>query len=326
MADVPRALRRLEFQVLVDNATDSLSSVPSFVTHEWRALMRAGMKELTGSCQCCANHGLSLVLTAHDGERPRRLLFDSGPVGYAVEMNGRALGIPFGAVEEVVLSHGHWDHAGGMLKALELIVSANAGRSVRCHVHPGMFAQRAMTLADGTILPFEPIPDPAALTGAGAQVASSKEEAEPLDGCLYLSGEIARVTDYERGFPGHLRRSDAGGWEPDPLIVDERFVAANLQGHGLVVFTACSHAGVVNVLLHARARFPALPLYAVVGGFHLSAANERIIPQTVRDLAQFGLTYIIPGHCTGWRAVRALVDAFGEQVVVPLAVGRIFSL
>lgn len=327
MSGAPRSADRLEIQVLVDNVTDSLSSVPSFVTHEWRALMRAGMRELAGSCQCCANHGLALVVTAHAGARSRSVLFDSGPVGYAVEMNGRLLGIRFGDIEAIVLSHGHWDHAGGMLKALELIVAANGGRPVPCHVHPGMFRQRAMTLADGTILPIQAIADPDALTAAGAMVMSGTAPVELLDGLFYVSGEIPRVTPYERGFPGHLRRADDGvAWEPDPWIVDERFLAVNVRDKGLVVFTACSHAGVVNVLEQARTCFPDTPLYAVVGGFHLSAANEKIIPETVRDLARFGLERILPGHCTGWRAVTALAGAFGEEVVVPLAVGRIFSL
>jgi 7,8-dihydropterin-6-yl-methyl-4-(beta-D-ribofuranosyl)aminobenzene 5'-phosphate synthase len=90
-----------------------------------------------------------------------------------------------------------------------------------------------------------------------------------------------------------------------------------------VVFTGCSHAGVINVLTHARSQVPGLPLYAVMGGLHLSGAGpERIIGETVRDLADFGLRRIVPAHCTGWRAVIALMTAFGEGTVVPAAVGK----
>ena len=85
---------------------------------------------------------------------------------------------------------------------------------------------------------------------------------------FFLSGEIPRVTPYEKGFPGHMRRSEDGkSWEPDPLIMDERFLATHVKDKGIVVFTACSHAGVVNVLKHARTCFPSAPLYAVAGGF-----------------------------------------------------------
>jgi 7,8-dihydropterin-6-yl-methyl-4-(beta-D-ribofuranosyl)aminobenzene 5'-phosphate synthase len=91
-----------------------------------------------------------------------------------------------------------------------------------------------------------------------------------------------------------------------------------------MVFSACSHAGIVNVLKHAREIFDPIPLYGVMGGFHLAgSACEKIIPETVEDLKSFGLQLIVPGHCTGWRAVHALLDAFGEEVVVPSAVGRL---
>ena len=77
---------------------------------------------------------------------------------------------------------------------------------------------------------------------------------------------------------------------------------------------------------HARASFPDMKLHAAMGGFHLSGPTEAIIPDTVRDLGAFGLDLIVPAHCTGWRAVKALSNAFGEQVVVPAAVGKLFSL
>jgi len=76
---------RLEVQVLVDNVTDSLSSTPPFVTREWPALVRRGMRRVAGAGLCCANHGLSLVIRAITGEREHVVLFDTGPVDYAVE-------------------------------------------------------------------------------------------------------------------------------------------------------------------------------------------------------------------------------------------------
>ena len=76
--------------------------------------------------------------------------------------------------------------------------------------------------------------------------------------------------------------------------------------------------------MDARAKFPDLPLYCVLGGFHLSGATEKTIPQTVEALREFGLTYIAAGHCTGWRAMTALANAFGDQVVTPTAIGKRF--
>jgi 7,8-dihydropterin-6-yl-methyl-4-(beta-D-ribofuranosyl)aminobenzene 5'-phosphate synthase len=107
--------------------------------------------------------------------------------------------------------------------------------------------------------------------------------------------------------------------------MDERFVAVHVAGKGQVIFTACSHAGLINVLTEARARFPDIPIYGVLGGFHLSGATEAIIPQTVRALAQFNLELIAAGHCTGWRALSALAAAYGSKLV-PTAVGKRFTL
>ena len=317
----------IEFLVLVDNSLDSLSSVPKHVSLEWPRLMRNGMRELSGEGQCCANHGLSVLIAARRGATSHALIFDAGPDDYVVERNAPRVGVDFSSVEGIVLSHGHWDHAGGLPAAVRLTVAARQKRPVTVYVHPGMFRQRALTLASGAILPIKPIPQPEDLSALGADVLSSDKPQFVLDDFFWISGEIPRVTAYEKGFPGHLRRSaDGSTWEPDPLIMDERFLTVHVRDKGLVVFTACSHAGVVNVLLHARESFPSIPLYAVAGGFHLSAANEKVIPETVHDLASFNLGVIAPGHCTGWRAIHALVDRLGEDVVAPSAVGKTYTL
>ncbi len=316
---------RLEVQVLVDNVTDSLSSVPPFVTREWPALVRQGMRRVAGAGLCCANHGLSLVIRATAGEREHVVLFDAGPVDYAVEHNGTRLGIDFGAIEAVVLSHGHWDHGGGLLKAFELIRAAAPQRRTPIYLHPGMFAERGQRQPDGGVLPGAMLPTPDELTQAGAAPEVTAASRRLFDDMFYLSGEIPRVTAYETGLLNHVRRDANGEWEPDPLIMDERFLAVAVKDKGVVVFTACSHAGVVNVLRHARDCFPDRKLLAVMGGFHLSGETERCIPETVRDIAGFGLSVIAPGHCTGWRAVNRLVQTCGEDTVVPLAVGKIFA-
>ena len=317
---------RIEVQVLVDNVTDTLSTAPAFVTREWPALMRAGMRRIAGAGLCCANHGLSLIIRAYSGQHVHTLLFDAGPVDYAVEHNGRRLGIDFGAIEAVVLSHGHWDHAGGLLKAFELMRTAAPDRRPPIYLHPGMASERALRMPDGGIMPMAQVPTPDELADAGAAPEVTDTAQFLLDDMFYLSGEIPRVTSYETGLVNQVRRTSSGVWEPDPLIMDERFVAVAVKDRGVIVFTACSHAGVVNVMLHARDCFPTQKLHGVMGGFHLSGETERCIPETVRDLAALGLALVAPGHCTGWRALNRLVQTLGEDTVVPLAVGKIFSV
>jgi 7,8-dihydropterin-6-yl-methyl-4-(beta-D-ribofuranosyl)aminobenzene 5'-phosphate synthase len=174
---------------------------------------------------------------------------------------------------------------------------------------------------------MEDVPSLQVASAHGARVINTTEPQLLLDDMALLSGEIPRVTPFERGLRGQYRRtSDGTGWELDELILDERFVAMNITGKGVVVFTACSHAGVVNVLEHAQTCFADAPLYGVVGGLHLSGPNESIIPQTVEALRAFRLSVIAAGHCTGWRATAALASAFGDTTVVPLAVGKRITL
>ncbi|MEZ5855833.1 MAG: MBL fold metallo-hydrolase [Hyphomicrobiaceae bacterium] len=316
----------VEVLILVDNVTDNLSSTPKFVETEMTRLQKRGVGLVAGDCLCCAAHGLSCLVTVRRGAEQRTLLFDTGPEADTFARNVQRLGADLGTVGAVMLSHGHWDHGGGMVKALDLIRGAGGPRSVPYYAHPGMFRQRASKNADGSFRLMEDVPQPRELAIHGAEVIATEEAAYPLDGFFYVSGEIERVTPYEVGLPGQHRRSDDGtGWVPDEVLEDERFLAVHVKGKGLVVFSACSHAGIINVLTHARKEFPGVPLYAAMGGLHLSGTNERIIPETVRDLAQFELTTIAAGHCTGWRAMAAMLNAFGDERLVPLAVGKRFQ-
>ena len=208
-----------------------------------------------------------------------------------------------------------------------MIVQGNDGRPVPLYLHPGMFRPRGQRMPDGGVLPMDPIPTPDAWTGFGAEPVVTTEPCTCLDDTFYISGEIARVTPYETGMPTQVRRTeDDTAWEPDTQLIDERFAAVHVRGKGLVVFSACSHAGIVNVLHHARRCCPDVKLHAAMGGFHQSGVTEAIIPETVRDLGGFGLDLIIPAHCTGWRALNALERAYGEKMIVPSAVGKVFSL
>lgn len=314
---------RLEVQILVDNSTDGLSTVPSNIETEFSYLHRKGMRVLSGRCICCASHGLSCLITAHRGNTSHTVLFDTGPEADTFERNIYRLGLDLRIVESVVLSHGHWDHAGGMLRAIDMIRAEGNNRDLPFYAHPGMFRSRGRQLPDGEIMPMEDVPSIQELTDHGARVVNTREPQAFLDGMYYLSGEIPRVTPFEQGLPAHFAKTDTG-WEPDPWLIDERWLGVNVAGKGLVIFTACSHAGVVNVLKDARAKFQGTPLHTVMGGLHLSGPTEKIIPETVEAMRDFGLATIAAGHCTGWRALTALTNAFGDKIVTPTAVGKRF--
>ncbi len=150
-----RSVDALEVLVLVDNVLDVLSTTPDSVTSELPNIRKAGAKELGGKCLCCGAWGLSLVITTvADGER-RSLLFDSGPEAYALERNARRLGFDWGTIDCAVVSHGHFDHAAGMPKALQLASAANGGRKVPVHVNPGMFPRRGVVISEeGEVFPL----------------------------------------------------------------------------------------------------------------------------------------------------------------------------
>ena len=320
------AVDTVEIQILVDNSTDGLSTTPGNVESEFVGATRRGLRAASGRCLCCAVHGLSCMITVSRGDTRHAVLFDSGPEDYAFERNTTRLGADLGKVESIVLSHGHWDHSGAMFLALDGIRARNGAREVPYYAHPGMFRTRGMKLPNGNVRQMDDVPSIADLTSRGARVISTSEPRTFLDDMFIVGGEIPRVTPFERGMPGQVRRTEDGtGWEPDELLMDERWLAVHVKDKGLVVFSACSHAGIVNVLTHARASFPSIPLYAVMGGLHLSGANEEIIPQTVEALKAFKLTTIAAGHCTGWRAMSALAATFGDQVLAPTAVGKRFT-
>src|SRR4029079_9686161 len=157
----------LEILVLVDHVTDSLSSNPQGVQPEWSVLFSDGrMRLLAGANICCAHHGLSVLLTATVGGQRRTLLFDAGPAAATFQRNTEILGVDFASIEAVVLSHGHWDHAGGLLAALQSIAGSRGSKSFDCYVHPGMFRPRATRRPDGQLYLNELVPDPGQMAAA----------------------------------------------------------------------------------------------------------------------------------------------------------------
>jgi 7,8-dihydropterin-6-yl-methyl-4-(beta-D-ribofuranosyl)aminobenzene 5'-phosphate synthase len=319
---VIEAVDKVEIRILVDNATDMLSSNPPFVESEAAFIGRRGITS-SARCLCCAVHGLSCLVTVHRGGNSHALLFDTGPEDFAFERNVSRLGVDLGVVESIVLSHGHWDHSGAMLLALGMIRGRGGKARIPFYAHPGMFVTRGVRQPNGSVRRMDDVPSEIELSDFGADMVVTTEPQSVLGGLFYVSGEIPRVSGFERGYPGQVRRT-AGGWEPDELLMDERWLAVNVAGKGLVVLSACSHAGIVNVCRHARATFPDIPIHALMGGLHLSGPNEAIIPQTIDGLKEFGIKTIAAGHCTGWRAMTALANAFPEALA-PTAVGKQFT-
>ncbi len=335
-------LDELTITVVVDNETDNLSSIDAGIPQlpEVVSLLRriAPTRRHDGhDCipvfdhLCVACHGLSVLLTGLVGNERHTVLFDVGPYGDVWVDNAERLGIDISTIEKVFLSHWHWDHSGGLPVVIDAIAKARrtAGLdgTVMVDLHPDRPDQRGIRTPSGTVVMLPEEPTLAALADAGGTIELHDEPHLLGEGFFLGSGAIARTTSYEVGLEGHHTfRGDLG--EPDPLIMDERFLAAEVRGRGVTVLSACSHAGIVNACLGARSHYPELDIDLVLGGFHLAGAlMEQRIDATATDLFEVVRPRIVaPGHCTGWRAKAALADRFAPGRYAPSVVGTSFFL
>ncbi len=334
-------LDELEILVVVDNETDTLSSVDDGVPQipevvHLAARTPASRKYEGHECKtvfdqlCCACHGLSVLITGRRDGQEHTLLFDIGPYPDLWLDNARRLAIDLSKIEAVFLSHWHFDHSGGFPEVVAAITEARSAAGLArplVDLHPNRPDQRGILLPSGVMimLPQEPTFDD--IEQAGGEIVSGDESHPLCDGFFFASGAIERVTDYETGLVGHHSFYGEDG-EADPLIMDERFVAACVQGRGVTVLSACSHAGIVNVCLGTKALFPDTPIDVVLGGYHLAGKTmEPRIEPTVRDLeARISPRLVAPGHCTGWRAKARLADTFAPGRYAPSVVGTMYRL
>lgn len=267
-----------------------------------------------------AEHGFSMLLTVRKGDRAHQLLFDTGTSSDGVVENMRRLSLDPGAIEAIVCSHGHFDHTAGLDGLIRVLGRVN----MPVVLHPHFWRRRRVVLPGRD--PVEiPSTSRRALEEARFEVLEGVQPSFLFEHSVLVTGEIPRVTGYEPGFPPQQAWLD-GGWQPDPLVLDEQAVVINVRDKGLVVLTGCGHAGIVNTCRYARSLTGDLPLYATLGGFHLNGPLfEPLIPRVLDDLDEMKPQVLVPAHCTGWRAQHAMSRRFGEAFV-PNSVGSRFHL
>ena len=256
-----------------------------------------------------AEHGFSCLVTVEKGGRTTRVLFDAGITPDGLVENMRRLELSPGDIDIIVLSHGHWDHTTGM----DGLVRALGRPNVPVLIHPDFWSRRRVALPSGAV--ELPSTSKAALEGAGFDIVEQQQPSFLLDGSLLVTGEVDRTTEFEQGHPLFEAYRD-GHWQPDPLILDDQALVANVRGRGLVVLTGCGHSGIVNILRYVRKLTGEDRIHAVIGGFHLSGPLfERIIAPTCDALTELAPDYLVPCHCTGWRAIHAIARAFPDAFI-----------
>jgi 7,8-dihydropterin-6-yl-methyl-4-(beta-D-ribofuranosyl)aminobenzene 5'-phosphate synthase len=271
-------------------------------------------------CGLVAEHGFAALVTTRRGDRSHTLLFDTGVSPNGLADNIERLELDPAAIEAVVLSHGHFDHAGGFPGLARL----RRRERLPITVHPLVWTARRV------VLPGRPaweLPSlrRSSLEAEGFEVVERRQPSLLLDHSVLITGEVDRTSDFETGMPFHEAHGD-DGWEPDPLILDDQALIINVRGRGLVVLTGCGHAGAVNICRYAMRLTGTAHLHGLFGGFHLTGpAFEPIIEPTVAALRDLSPDVIVPAHCTGWRAQHRLAAAL-PSAFIPNAVGTTFTL
>jgi 7,8-dihydropterin-6-yl-methyl-4-(beta-D-ribofuranosyl)aminobenzene 5'-phosphate synthase len=270
-----------------------------------------------------AEHGLSYVIeTIAEGVRGT-LMFDFGVSPQVVINNLSLLGINVAGLEALCLSHGHFDHWGGLVGLLKTYChTMPAGTPL--YVGEKAFAQR-----------FSRRPSDEALHDLGCldreaievlkkiAIIDVKDPVEIILGAC-LTGKIERTTPYEKVVPTLFVMREGNVQEDD--FRGELAVVCNVRGKGLVVISGCAHVGIINTVRHAQKMTGINRVHAVIGGFHLVNAEPEIIGKTIADIKAIGPDYIIPTHCTGFEAMTAFQREMPEQFILNTAGARyIFS-
>jgi 7,8-dihydropterin-6-yl-methyl-4-(beta-D-ribofuranosyl)aminobenzene 5'-phosphate synthase len=293
---------------LVDNVYDALLTGDDRIT---RAPFNVGtapapqFESRTTTVGLMAEHGFSALVSVRRQASTTTLLFDTGLSPDAMTTNANRLGADLGGIQGIVLSHGHFDHAGGLAG-----LAADRGRrALPMVVHPMIWTRRRVVIPGRE--PEElPTLSKRALEGEGFRVVERRGPSLLVDGSVLVTGEVDRTTDFERGMPASHQQWTGNDWRPDPKVVDDQALVIHVRDRGLVVLTGCAHAGAINIVRHAQRLTQVDDLFALVGGLHLSGpAFEPIIGETVTALTAMAPSLLVPGHCTGWRAQHALASA-----------------
>ena len=250
-----------------------------------------------------------------------KILYDTGASADLVLRNARALKVDLSDVQDVVLSHNHWDHVGGLLALRNEFSRLNPRAISRVHVAARIFEPR-LTEAGEDHNGLQAIR--AQYLAAGGQFIVHDAPTELYPG-VWFAGPIPRPNNEKNWSPGLWLETPNGRVEDNvpedtPLLFD--------TDDGTVILTGCGHAGIINIAEYARQILGPQPLLAVIGGLHLFAASDETLSWTAARLKSFGLKNLLAAHCTGFEATYRLRTLTGltRQSAVVASVGSSFSL
>jgi 7,8-dihydropterin-6-yl-methyl-4-(beta-D-ribofuranosyl)aminobenzene 5'-phosphate synthase len=261
-----------------------------------------------------SKHGLSILVEGEIDTQKFSLLMDTGPSPNVVLHNVKAMDIDLDEMRLIFISHGHYDHTGGLIGILKHI-----NKKVPVIAHPQTFDVK---------LKFEPIlkyiGTPFKLSdveASGGIVLLARNPVTIANGIM-TTGEVERRVDYEKVERFWTIKGEKFGEDTMP---DDQALIININGKGLVILSGCAHSGIINTIRHAQKVTGVNKIFAVLGGFHLMKADDSRIKKTINDFLKIEPELVGPCHCTGSRAVRWLSQAFGDYCQ-PLRTGDTIEL
>lgn len=248
-----------------------------------------------------AKFGLSMLLDILVGKNETQFLYDTNQASEPIIQNLHALNISLNRLNSIFLSHCHFDHTGGLTGILEAI-----NRPIPVVGHPSIFRPCFEIKPEG-LWPIGLIgTSQVDLERRNALLTLTREPLNLMTGVI-SSGEIPRINDFE--LPGDMYTIQDGVVVKDDMK-DDAAIILHLPA-GLVILVGCCHAGIVNIIVQAKAITGVTKIHAVIGGLHLLNANEDRLDRTIHALEE--VEYLFTGHCTGLKAMAALMQAKGPN-------------
>jgi 7,8-dihydropterin-6-yl-methyl-4-(beta-D-ribofuranosyl)aminobenzene 5'-phosphate synthase len=302
---------RVRVTTVVDNYIDALRQDEK-VARRFSAFVARQVPDLR------AEHGLAHYVEVTRGADTTCIAFDFGPSETALTHNLRVLGLDAGAIDALALSHGHWDHFGGLggflrtyRRAMKKDLTFYGGED---HFLTRWTQRGADRVSLGRLHRDE-------IERYDIRVESVRAPLQVADGVL-LSGEMHEQEPFE-SIPDNLRVERDGAVVPDSFIGEQTLIA-DVKGRGLVVVTSCSHRGIVGICRHA-ARITGVPkVHAVIGGFHLSGLKDERVTRVVDAFRDLEVDWVVPQHCTGLEAMATMLHRLPAEMV-PSSVGSTFT-
>ena len=276
-----------------------------------------------------AEHGLSVLIQLENQER--KILWDAGVSKIALLENMRRMKLGKTSISKIALSHGHFDHYAAMTEVLielDLLpkdkewgssINQNeienwlTGSRIPIIAHPAAFRERWKVNDNGALVgPFLPPPQ-GEWQAAGAEIVLSEGPYQLAPGC-WTTGYVPRKSFETSGRSEKRKYRNGSEMFPDDLE-DDQAVIIYLKSKGLVVLSGCAHSGIVNTIEHARNISGIDRVHAVIGGFHLAQADENEINQTIAYFKEIRPDLVVPGHCTGFKAISRFAQEMPVQFI-----------